>query len=121
MWNDPIVEEVYSWRQEILDEYGGDLDKWIEHLKAQEAKHEERLVTLEQLRERRRFLEAEVRETPDTPGLANDSTYADDPPWRDPIVEEVRQARREILARFGGDMEKYMEHLQAREAKRKRP
>jgi hypothetical protein len=53
--DDPIVEEVYQARQKILDQCDGDLAKWIERLKAAEARHPERLVTLEQLREKRQL------------------------------------------------------------------
>ena len=31
--------------------------------------------------------------------------------WEDPIVAEVHRARREILARFNGDMAAYMDYL----------
>ena len=31
--------------------------------------------------------------------------------WKDPVVEEVREARQKILERFGGDLAKYCEHL----------
>ncbi len=31
--------------------------------------------------------------------------------WKDPVVEEVREARQNILERFGGDLAKYCEHL----------
>ena len=50
---DPIVEEVYQARQKILDQCNGDLAKWIEHLKAAEARHPDRVVTLEDLRKKR--------------------------------------------------------------------
>jgi hypothetical protein len=30
---------------------------------------------------------------------------------RDPIVEEVRQVRERLLAQFGGDLGKYVDHL----------
>ena len=37
--------------------------------------------------------------------------------WKAPIVEEVHNARRRILERFGGDLAKYGEHLQQEQAK----
>ena len=55
MTNDPIVEEVYQARQKILDQNNGDLAKWMERLKAAEAQHQERLVTLEDVRKRRQL------------------------------------------------------------------
>ena len=54
MINDPIVEEVYEARQKILDECDGDLKKWMERLRAAEAQHPERIVTLEAVREKAR-------------------------------------------------------------------
>jgi hypothetical protein len=30
---------------------------------------------------------------------------------RDPIVEEVRQVRERLLAKFGGDLSQYVDHL----------
>jgi hypothetical protein len=41
--------------------------------------------------------------------------------WEDPIVAEVHRIRREIFARFNGDMAAYVRHLQAlEEEERKR-
>ena len=54
MINDPIVEEVYQARQKILDECNGDLRKWMERLRAVEAQHGHRVVTLQAVREKRR-------------------------------------------------------------------
>ncbi len=54
MINDPIVEEVYQARQKILDECDGDLKKWMDRLRAAEAQHPERVVTLETMREKAR-------------------------------------------------------------------
>ena len=53
MIDDPIVEDVYQARQKILDECQGDLNEWIERLKAAEAQHQDRLVDLETVRKRR--------------------------------------------------------------------
>jgi len=53
MIDDPIVEDVYRAREKILEECGGDLDRYMERLKAAEAEHEDRLVTLEDVRKRR--------------------------------------------------------------------
>ena len=54
MISDPIVEEVYRARQKILDECNGDLRKWMERLKAAEVQHGYRVVTLADVREKRR-------------------------------------------------------------------
>ena len=54
MINDPIVEEVYQARQKIMDECDGDLKKWMERLRAAEAQHPDRIVTLEAVREKAR-------------------------------------------------------------------
>jgi hypothetical protein len=40
--------------------------------------------------------------------------------WRDPIVEEVRKTREEILGRFGNDLGKYVDYLRAKRKKPKR-
>ena len=58
--DDPIVEEVYQARRKILDECNGDLGKWIERLKAAEAQHQDRVVTLEAVRKRSRSSESAV-------------------------------------------------------------
>ena len=52
MIDDPIVEDVYRARQEILDQCGGDLWKWLERLKAAEGQHPNQVVTLEDVRKR---------------------------------------------------------------------
>ena len=49
---DPIVEEVREVRRRIFEECGNDLNRLIERLKAAEANHKERLVTLEQVQQR---------------------------------------------------------------------
>lgn len=53
MIDDPIVEDVYQARQRILDECEGDLTRWIERLKAVESLHQDRVVTLEEVRNQR--------------------------------------------------------------------
>lgn len=53
MIDDPIVEDVYRARERILEECGGDLAKYMERLKAAEAQHKDRLVTLEDVRKQR--------------------------------------------------------------------
>jgi len=41
--------------------------------------------------------------------------------WEDPIVAEVHRVRREIFARFNGDMDAYLRHIHAgEEEERKR-
>ncbi len=55
MIDDPIVEEIYQARQKILDQCNGDLAKWIQRLKAAEARHPDRVVTLEDLRQKRQL------------------------------------------------------------------
>ena len=41
--------------------------------------------------------------------------------WQDPIVEEVREARRELLERFGNDLHALVRHLREEQAKSGRP
>jgi succinate dehydrogenase flavin-adding protein (antitoxin of CptAB toxin-antitoxin module) len=57
MIDDPIVEDVYQARQRILDQCDGDLTRWIERLKAAEWQHRNQVVTLEEVRNKRRDLE----------------------------------------------------------------
>ena len=33
--------------------------------------------------------------------------------WEDPIVEEVHAVREQLLARFGGDFQKYCEYVRS--------
>ena len=35
--------------------------------------------------------------------------------WKDPIVEEVHEMRRQMMAEFGNDFHKLCEHLRAKE------
>ena len=46
MVSDPIVDEVHRIREKLLEECGGDLDKYIERLREREKKHPERLAPL---------------------------------------------------------------------------
>ena len=52
MINDPIVEEVYQSRQKILQKWGGDLNKWLDHLRDANRQHADRVVTLEMVRQK---------------------------------------------------------------------
>ena len=45
MYRDPIVEEVHQIRQKLLDECGGDFDRFLDRLKAGEKNHRDLLVT----------------------------------------------------------------------------
>jgi hypothetical protein len=57
MKRDPIVEEIHEIRARLLDECGGDLDKLMDRYKSLEREHRDRLVTLEEVRARRRASE----------------------------------------------------------------
>lgn len=50
---DPIVEEVYEARAQIMEECGGDLNRLMDLIRAREAEHPELLVTLEEVRRRK--------------------------------------------------------------------
>jgi len=52
MINDPIVEKVYQARQKILEQCNGDLTKWMQRLKAAEAQHRDRVVSIAVVREK---------------------------------------------------------------------
>jgi hypothetical protein len=41
--------------------------------------------------------------------------------WDDPIVEEIRRARQEVVERFGDDIHAFFEYLREREASEKNP
>jgi hypothetical protein len=51
MKRDPIVEGVHRIRQRMWDESGGDLDRLIESLRATEAEHQDRIISLEKLKQ----------------------------------------------------------------------
>ncbi len=42
--DDPVVEEVRRRRQEICDRFGGDFDKYVEHLMEFQKQFSDRLV-----------------------------------------------------------------------------
>jgi len=44
MHQDPIVAETRKLREEMMNEFGDDLDTFFEHLKKREQMHPERLV-----------------------------------------------------------------------------
>jgi hypothetical protein len=46
MWEDSIVEETRTLRQEMMDEAGNDLDDLFEYLQREQAQYKERLVRL---------------------------------------------------------------------------
>ena len=49
MWKDPVVEEVREARQRILERFGGDLAKYCDHLRQEQAQHPERYVSKAEL------------------------------------------------------------------------
>ena len=49
MWKDPVVEEVREARQKILERFGGDLAKYCDHLRLEQAEHPERYVSKAEL------------------------------------------------------------------------
>ena len=49
MWKDPVVKEVREARQKILERFGGDLAKYCDHLRQEQAEHPERYVSKEEL------------------------------------------------------------------------
>lgn len=54
MVNDSIVEEIRQVRARLLGDCGGDLDKLLDRYKLAEDQDRSRVVTLEQVRQRRR-------------------------------------------------------------------
>lgn len=49
---DPIVEEIHRIREKILDDYDGDLEKWMNRLKIAEKNDQRHIVNIETLQER---------------------------------------------------------------------
>ena len=49
----PLIEEIYQARQKLLDECGGDLNRLMQRLRAEEAKHPDRVVTKDGLERQR--------------------------------------------------------------------
>jgi hypothetical protein len=45
MWRDPIVEETRAAREELVEEFGGDLDALWEHLQETQKKYQDRVIT----------------------------------------------------------------------------
>ncbi|MBU1598933.1 hypothetical protein KKG61_02310 [bacterium] len=52
MKKDPIVEEIHRIREKILDECGGDIEKFMDHLKACESKDKDRIISWDVQRKR---------------------------------------------------------------------
>ena len=61
---DPIVEEVWRLRAEAWAPFGDDIHAYFEHIRQQEQKHSERLITVEEFK--RRYLAGESEE-PEVP------------------------------------------------------
>ena len=51
---DHIVEEIHRIREKMLEECGGDIDKLMDRIKGREAEHPERIISLEELKKRKR-------------------------------------------------------------------
>jgi hypothetical protein len=45
MWEDPIVKETRKAREELVEEFGGDLDALWEHLQKVQERYRDRVVT----------------------------------------------------------------------------
>jgi len=45
MWEDPIVKETRAAREELVAEFGGDLDALWQHLQAVQEQHRDRVIT----------------------------------------------------------------------------
>ena len=52
MKHDPIVEEIHQIREKILDDYDGDLEKWMNRLKIAEKNDQKHIVNTETLQEK---------------------------------------------------------------------
>lgn len=98
MIDDPIVEEVRRVRASIFAECGGNLRKYMDHM---------------------RELAAKRADSPGDLGVSPPQKHElDIPPSddgsetiHDPIVEEIHQLRGRIFDECGGDLTKYMKRL----------
>jgi hypothetical protein len=45
MWEDPIVKETRAARENLVEEFGGDLDALWEHLQEVQRQYQDRVVT----------------------------------------------------------------------------
>ena len=45
MWEDPIVKETRAAREQLVEEFGGDLDALWEHLQKTQERYRDRVVT----------------------------------------------------------------------------
>ena len=52
MKHDPIVEEIHQIRERILGDCDGDLERWLNRLKAAEKKDQRHIVNIETLQEK---------------------------------------------------------------------
>jgi hypothetical protein len=57
---DEIVKEIHETRRRTIEECGGDIERFIERLKALDAQDKDRLVTFEQVQERARSSKAKA-------------------------------------------------------------
>ena len=104
MKDDPIVAEVRAIRKRLFEESGGTMDSFFDMLVKEEAKHRRRILrTLPGRRPTRK--ESPVRCIS----------------FKDPIVEEVRQAGRKLFEEAGGTLEGFCEMLRRKEKERKWP
>ena len=46
MWEDPILDEVHAWREEMMNEAGNTVEGLFELLRREQEKYRDRLVTL---------------------------------------------------------------------------
>ena len=51
---DHIVKEVHRIREKMLKECGGDIEKLMDRIKAQGAKHPNRIMSIEELKKRKK-------------------------------------------------------------------
>jgi hypothetical protein len=65
MMEDEIVKEVHETRQRIFEECGRDIERYIERLKAGNAKYKNRLVTLQDVQQRAGESKVATRPGPD--------------------------------------------------------
>ena len=107
MIRDPIVDEVHRVRRTILEECGGDFEKYCERLKVDGAPSPD-LVVASPLGRRKAGSRAKTKPR-SFRVTRNDATSGD------PVGDEIHRVREKIMDESGGDPRKYFARLKALE------
>lgn len=112
---DPLIDEIYEIRKRISAQYGDDVDRLARHYMELQERFRDCLLStrLDQRSERgERPMTKETAAPDDDPSddfSLTDSSTEPDPAYAP--VEEIREIRRRLMAEFGNDLDRYVEHL----------